>query len=270
GYLIGVIGSSASPISGLALCSLIVAALLLVAIGVTGSGGVMAVLAVAAVVCCATSIGGEIIQDLKVGHILGGTPWTMELAEIIAVVFTSFVLVGPIMLLHRADILKGGAGIGGEHLPAPQAGLMAMLAQGIVGGEMAWPLVLMGIAFAIGLIMLGCESPMIVAVGMYLDFATSSAIFVGGVIRWIMDLVMERRKMGPPEVEHRVNVGTLLASGLIAGEALMAILIAILVNLNISLPQFGGSGWFGLPVFLLVGIILVAVPLRAPRPEAGA
>lgn len=269
GYLIGVIGSSASPISGLALCSLIVAALLLVAIGVTGPGGVMAVLAVAAVVCCATSIGGEIIQDLKVGHILGGTPWTMEVAEIVAVVFTSFVLVWPIMLLHRADILKGGAGIGGENLPAPQAGLMAMLAQGIVGGEMAWPLVLMGIAFAIGLIMLGCESPMIVAVGMYLDFATSSAIFVGGVIRWILDRLMERGRMGPAEIEHRVNVGTLLASGMIAGEALMAILIAILVNLDISLPQFGASGVAGLLVFAAVGVILVAVPLRALRPSGG-
>jgi len=269
GYLIGVIGSSASPISGLALVSLIVSALLLVAIGVTGPGGVMAVLAVAAVVCCATSIGGEIIQDLKVGHILGGTPWTMELAEIIAVVCTSFVLVWPIALLHNADILQGGVGIGGENLPAPQAGLMAMLAQGVVGGDMAWPLVLMGVAFAVGLIMLGCESPMIVAVGMYLDFATSSAIFVGGVIRWVMDRAMERRKMGTLEVEHRVNVGTLLASGLIAGEALMAIVIAALVNLNVSLPQFGGSGAAGLLVFLSVGFILVVVPLRAPRPEPG-
>jgi len=186
------------------------------------------------------------------------------------VVCTSFVLVWPIALLHNADILQGGVGIGGENLPAPQAGLMAMLAQGVVGGDMAWPLVLMGVAFAVGLIMLGCESPMIVAVGMYLDFATSSAIFVGGVIRWIMDRVMERRKQGALEIEHRVNVGTLLASGLIAGEALMAIVIAALVNLNISLPQFGGSGLAGLLVFLAVGFILVIVPLRAPKPEPGA
>src|SRR5882724_60846 len=116
GYLVGVIGSSSSPISGLALSSLIVAAVLLVAIGVTGPGGVMAVLAVAAVVCCATSIGGGVIQDLKVGHILGGTPWTMEVAYVIAVVCTSFVLVLPIASLHAADIVKGGSGIGGEHL----------------------------------------------------------------------------------------------------------------------------------------------------------
>jgi uncharacterized oligopeptide transporter (OPT) family protein len=112
---------------------------------------------------------------------------------------------------------------------------MAMLAQGIVGGEMAGPLVLMGIAFAIGLIMLGCPSPMLVAVGMYIDFATSSAIFVGGVIRWISDRMMERRGMDAAEIEHRVNIGTLPASGMIAGEALMAILLAILSHPGISM-----------------------------------
>ena len=267
GYLVGVIGSSASPISGLALSSLIVAALLLVAIGVTGPGGVMAVLAVAAVVCCAVSIGGGIIQDLKVGMILGGTPWAMQAAEIIAVVCTSFILVVPIALLHTADIKLGGMGIGGENLPAPQAGLMAMLAQGIVGGEMAWPLILMGIAFAVGLIMLGCESPMIVAVGMYLDFATSSAIFVGGVIRWIADRLMARRAMDNQEIDFRVNIGTLLASGMIAGEALVAILLAILVNLNLELPHLEGSGGLGLIVFAAVAFALLAVPMRAPRPS---
>lgn len=229
----------------------------------------MAVLAVAAVVCCAVSIGGDIIQDMKVGYILGGTPWAMQVAEIIAVVFTSFVLVFPIASLHAADIKLGGMGIGGDNLPAPQAGLMAMLAQGIVGGHMAWPLVLMGVALAIGLIMLGCESPMIVAVGMYLDFSTSSAMFVGGVIRWVMDLMMARRAMGAAEIDHRVNIGTLLASGMIAGEALVAILLSILVNVNVRLPQFGGSGAAGLLIFGVVAAVLLAVPLRAPRP-AGA
>ena len=266
GYLVGVIGSSASPISGLALSSLIVAAVLLVTIGVTGGGGVMAVLAVAAVVCCAVSIGGGIIQDLKVGQILGGTPWAMQVAEIIAVIITAFVLVVPIALLHEADIQSGGSGIGGENLPAPQAGLMAMLAQGIVGGEMAWSLILIGAAFAVALIMLGCASPMIVAVGMYLDFATSSAIFVGGVMRWILDRAMARRKMDPAETEHRINIGTLIASGLIAGEAVMAIGLALCVKMNISLPQFGGSGAAALLVFAVIGFVLIALPLRAQRP----
>jgi putative OPT family oligopeptide transporter len=274
GYLVGVIGSSSSPVSGLALSSLIVAALLLVAIGVKGPGGVMAVLAVAAVVCCATSIGGGVIQDLKVGHILGATPWTMEVAYVIAVICTSFVLVLPIASLHAADILKGGSGIGGPNFPAPQAGLMAMLAQGIVGGEMAWPLVLMGIGLGIGLIMMGCESPMIVAVGMYLDLATVSSIFVGGVIRWIADQIMARRRMQSSEVDFRVNVGTLLASGMIAGEAIIAVLLAVTVlledklHLSLSLPKFEGSAAAGLLVFAAVAAILIIVPLRAKKSAA--
>ncbi|HKY31883.1 MAG TPA: oligopeptide transporter, OPT family [Candidatus Polarisedimenticolia bacterium] len=270
GYLVGTIGSSASPVSGLALSSLLIAALLLVAIGVKGDAGVMAVLAVAAVVCCAVSIGGDIIQDLKVGFILGGTPWAMQAAEILAVLCTAFVLVFPIAWLHSADIAQGGSGLGGDALPAPQAGLMAMLAQGVVGGDMAWPLVLIGVGLAIGLIMLGCPSPMIVAVGMYLNFATSSAIFVGGVLRWVADRLMARRGMGPAEAEHRVNIGTLLASGMIAGEALVAILLAILVNQGIRLTLFEeGSGWGGLLVFAAVAGVLLLIPLRAPRPRSG-
>jgi putative OPT family oligopeptide transporter len=269
GYLVGVIGSSSSPTSGLALSSLIVAATLLVGIGVTGSGGVMAVLAVTATVCCATSLAGSVIQDLKVGHLLGGTPWSMEVAYLISTVATAFILVVPIAMLHRADILQGGAGIGGENLPAPQAGLMAMLSQGIVGGEMAWPLVLMGMALAVGLIMMGCESPMIVAVGMYLDLATVSAIFVGGVIRWIGDRIMARRGLAATEIEQRVNVGTLLASGMIAGEALMAIMLAIAVNVGLQLPGLAGSGLLALPVFALVAVIMIVVPLR-PMKMAGA
>jgi putative OPT family oligopeptide transporter len=263
GYLVGVIGSSSSPTSGLALSSLIVAATLLVAIGVTGPGGVMAVLAVTATVCCATSLAGSVIQDLKVGHLLGGTPWTMEMAYLVATVSTAFVLVAPIAMLHKADIALGGAGIGGENLPAPQAGLMAMISQGIVGGEMAWPLVLMGVALAAGLIMMGCESPMIVAVGMYLDLATVSAIFAGGIIRFIGDRMMARRGLAAPEIERRVNLGTLLASGMIAGEALMAILLAIAVNAGVTLPGFEGSGILALPVFALVAALLIALPVRS-------
>jgi len=263
GYLVGVIGSSSSPTSGLALSSLIVAATLLVGIGVTGSPGVLAVLAVTATVCCATSLAGSVIQDLKVGHLLGGTPWSMQMANLIATVVTAFVLVVPIAMLHNADIALGGAGIGGENLPAPQAGLMAMIAQGIVGGEMAWPLVLMGAALAAGLIMMGCESPMIVAVGMYLDLATVSAIFAGGIIRWAGDRMMAQRRMAAAEIERRVNLGTLLASGMIAGEALTAILLAIAVNVGVTLPGFDGSGLLALPIFTIVAALLIAIPVRS-------
>ena len=138
GWLVGLVGGSNQPIPGLALSTLIVAALVMVGIGVVGLSGVAAVLAVAAVVCCATAMAGDMIQDLKVGHLIGGTPWKMEVAEVISTVIVSFVLVFPIIILHEGNIAAGGIGIGDTALPAPQAGLMAQLATGIVGGEMPW------------------------------------------------------------------------------------------------------------------------------------
>jgi uncharacterized oligopeptide transporter (OPT) family protein len=124
----------------------------------------LAVLGVAAVVCVSSAVAGEMLQDLKVGHILGGAE-KMELAEIVATVTTSFVLVFPMLVLHEKDILEGGIGIGSPNLPAPQAGLMAQLAQGIVGGEMPWGLVLFGMFFAVSLILINAPSPTLIAVG---------------------------------------------------------------------------------------------------------
>src|SRR5436853_5748550 len=109
----------------------------------------------------------------------------MELVEIIAVVLLAFFLMGPIIALHEANL--GTGGIGGRALPAPQAGLMAQLAKGIVGGQMAWGLIAIGAAFGVAMILCGARAPMLVAVGMYLPFDTSSAIFVGGVMKWIVD-----------------------------------------------------------------------------------
>ena len=131
GYLVGLIGSSNNPISGLTLSTLLISAILMVAIGVTGPKGVAAVLAVAGVVCCAAGIAGDMTQDLKVGHILGGTPWRMELGEIIGVIVAGALLMPFIAVMDKVYV------IGSAALPAPQAGLMALMANGIVGGEMA-------------------------------------------------------------------------------------------------------------------------------------
>ena len=180
GYLVGLVGGSNQPVSGLALSTLILSALLMVGFGITGLRGVAAVLGVAAVVCCAVCVSGSLIQDLKVGHILGATPWKMEVAEIISTVVTAFVLVFPIVILHEGNIKMGGIGIGDRALPAPQAGLMAQMAQGIVGGEMPWALILFGMALAVVLILLKSPSVMLVAVGMYLPPETTGAIFLGG------------------------------------------------------------------------------------------
>jgi putative OPT family oligopeptide transporter len=183
GHLVGVIGSSNNPVSGLTLCTLVIAALLMVVMGATGMPGVVAVLGVAAVVCVSSSVAGELLQDFKVGYILGGTPRYIQIAELIAVVVASLIMYFPLMVLQQGNINSGGIGFGDRALSAPQAGLMASLAQGIVGGEMAWPLVVAGIMMGFALIMIKVKSPMLVAIGMYLPISITSAIFLGGLIR---------------------------------------------------------------------------------------
>lgn len=223
GYLVGLIGSSNNPISGLTLSALLISAILMVVIGLTDVHGVAAVLGVAGVVCCAAGIAGDMMQDLKVGHILGGTPWRMEIGEIAGVIGASFVLAFPLMALHRVYV------IGSAQLPAPQAGLMALMANGIVSGQMAWPLVIAGMLLAFGLILIKAPSPMLIAVGMYLPFESTAAIFVGGVFRFLLEWMLERRKASSEERMRAENVGTLLSSGFIAGESLMAVILAFFV-----------------------------------------
>jgi predicted dehydrogenase len=143
------------------------------------------VLGVASVVACACSVSGSLIQDLKAGHLLGGTPWKMQVVEIVRDRALAVSDVPHHVALHEANLATGG--IGGRALPAPQAGLMAQLAKGIVGGQMAWGLIAIGAAFGIALIMCGARSPMLVAVGMYLPFDTVSAIFVGGIVPYYDD-----------------------------------------------------------------------------------
>jgi putative OPT family oligopeptide transporter len=215
GYLVGLVGGSNQPVSGLTLSALIVAALVMLVLGAKGLAGVAAVLGVAGVVCCACCTSGSLIQDLKAGQLLRGTPWKMEVVEIIAVILTSVTVMVPIIVLHQSELASGG--IGGKTLPAPQAGLMAQLAAGIVGGQMPWGLILMGIALGFALILISAPSPMLIAVGMYLPFETVAAIFLGGVIQWIA------ARRGVDEEK-----GTLVASGLIAGEAIVGILLAVL------------------------------------------
>ncbi len=263
GFLVGTIGSSNNPISGLTLSTLIVAAILMVAIGVKGAFGVAAVLGVAAVVCVSSGVAGDIIQDLKAGHILGGTPRAMEMGCIIGVVASAFVMALVLQLLHTGYASTGG--IGGTDLPAPQAGLMAMLAQGIITGQMAWPLVIMGAVFAIALILIGAPSPMLIAVGMYLPFHTTFAIFLGGIVKWLADGYISKRNLNKEKAD---NTGILLASGMIAGQALMGILIAATVVAGGGqgvLPSIikGGNPWLAILVFALLAWILIKVPAKS-------
>ncbi|MFQ5584144.1 MAG: OPT family oligopeptide transporter, partial [Calditrichia bacterium] len=270
GYLVGLVGSSNNPISGLTLSALLISAVLMVAIGVTGTGGVMAVLGVAGVVCCAAGIAGDMMQDLKVGHILGGTPRRMQMGEIIGVIVASLVLVWPMVAMDSVYH------IGSEELPAPQAGLMALMAKGIVGGEMPWPLVVAGMFLAVGLILVKSPSPMLVAVGMYLPFHSTAAIFVGGIIKRMLEIAMERKNASAQEKTRADNIGVLMSSGLIAGEALMAVILAFIVlYLDLAGSDFKLSN-FGLehPSFLLgliafAGLIYLLVYLPMKKARAG-
>ncbi len=271
GYLVGLVGSSNQPVSGLTLAALFVAAILMVAIGVKGLGGVAAVLGVASVVCCACCVSGSLIQDLKAGYLLGGTPWKMEVVEVLSVTAVAFFLLVPIYLLDEA--YRSSGGIGGRELPAPQAGLMAQLAQGIVGGQMAWGLLIAGCAFGIALVMIKAPSPMLIAVGMYLPLETTSAIFVGGAIKWLADSLARRCSFSPEENAKYEERGTLLASGFIAGEAILGIVLAAIFPKGGSfthwltgadqlafLPAWGG--WISLVAFAVIAYSLIKLPLQ--------
>ncbi len=268
GSLCGMIGSSNNPVSGLTLSTLIVAALLMVALGVSGVGGVAAVLGVAAVVCVSSAVAGELLQDFKVGYILGGTPRNIQIAELIAVVVASLVMYFPLVLLHEGNIRAGGTGFGDRQLPAPQAGLMALLAQGIVGGDMAWPLIVVGILMGFAFIMMQVKSPMLVAIGMYLPFGTTFAIFVGGLIRWAGDSVASRRGYNEAQKARVDNAGVLTASGLIAGEAILGLVWAGLQftppNVREHLQLFAHPSYLiGIGVLLVLAFIMVRAPLRS-------
>jgi putative OPT family oligopeptide transporter len=267
GSLCGFIGSSNNPVSGLTLSTLIIAALLMVALGVSGAGGVAAVLGVAAVVCVSSAVAGELLQDFKVGYILGGTPRSIQIAELIAVVVASLVMYFPLVLLEEGNIKGGGTGFGDRQLAAPQAGLMALLAQGIVGGDMPWPLIIAGALLGFAFIAMNVRSPMLVAVGMYLPFETVAAIFVGGVIRWVGDSIADRRGLNGAQKARVENAGVLTASGLIAGEAILGLVWAGLQfapKVVDKLHVFAHPSYLvGLAVLLGLGFLMVQSPLRA-------
>jgi uncharacterized oligopeptide transporter (OPT) family protein len=196
----------------------------------------------------------------------------MQLGEMIGVVAAASVLVIPIMLLDQY-----GGGIGSEKLPAPQAGLMAMLAKGIVGGEMAWPLVLVGVFMGLALLLIRAPAPMLIAVGMYLPFYSTAAIFVGGVAKLVADRLRDRRGLTDSLRTLSENRGVLLASGLVAGEALMAL---VMTGIKAARPQYDnelpdwslgnllGSGWnwfaHALAIAVLVFLLwyMITTPLR--------
>ncbi len=237
--------------------------------------GVAAVLGVAAVVCVAAAVAGEMLQDLKVGHILGGTPWKMQVGDIIGILIAGAVMYFPLFMLHVSNKAQGGVGFGDKALSAPQAGLMATLSQGIVGGEMAWPLVIVGIVMGICLILVKVRSPMLFSVGMYLPLETTFAIFVGGLVRVLADLLVASRSYNDAQKVRVENAGILTASGLIAGEALMGLIVAAFIfalgkDWNSFITSRLPAGWPAGLLAILFVIVLVAYLVLVPLRKAGA
>jgi len=272
GYLVGLVGGSNQPVSGLTLSTLLLSALLMLVLGLEMSQALTATIGIASVVCAAICVSGDMIQDLKVGKMIQATPWKMEISEMISVIFVSFSLVFPMLYLHQADILSGGIGIGGKSLPAPQATLMAELSKGIVGGQMAWGLIFIGMALAALLILIKAPSPVLIAVGMYLPFETTFAIFIGGLIKFAFD---KKNNKSSEIIQKR---GILIASGLIAGEAITGILIAALfvISEGISISElilsdsirdflFRFSGYSSLLIFALIIYLLYSFPFRKQK-----
>ena len=269
GYLVGIMGSSNNPISGLTLTALVVTALILVALGVKGDAGVASVLGVAAIVCVSAAVAGEMLQDLKAGHILGGTPWKMQIGDIIGVVLAGSVMFGVLIILNQGDIAQGvkegyEGGFGSKNLSAPQASLMAMLSKGIVGGQMAWPLIIVGMLMGLGFILMQVKSPMLVSVGMYLPLETTFAIFLGGLVKGIVEIYNKRRNHNDAQIARVENTGVLLASGFIAGEALMGLVFALFYFLNIPMLEIFKNPSFlvSILVLMIIAFVLVRIPIR--------
>jgi putative OPT family oligopeptide transporter len=198
------------------------------------------------------------LQDLKVGHILGGTPSKMQIGDLFGVVVASLVLFVPLAVLDKAYHFGSNA------LPAPQAGLMAMLSKGIVSGEMAWPLVVVGILLGLAMIMIEVKSVMLFSVGMYLPLGTTFAIFVGGIIRWVTDSARRRGGYNEAQTARIENVGILIASGMIAGEALAGLVTATFNFMEWPLPEVFKEPAYvvGLVVTALIAWALIQIPLK--------
>lgn len=235
--MVGLIGSSNNPVSGMAIATLIIATLLLKATGTTGTTGMVGAICIGSIICIVAAIAGDTSQDLKTGFIVGATPKLQQIGEMIGVIASSAAIGYVLYLLNAAW------GFGSNEIPAPQATMMKMLVEGIMNAELPWALILIGIFVAIVVEILGI--PVLpFAVGMYLPFSLSAGIMAGGIVRWIL----ERRKIDD-EKEKKASIerGTLFTSGLIAGEGLMGVILAILAVLKVdskivspfALPQIG-------------------------------
>ena len=238
--MVGLVGSSNNPVSGMAIATLLFSTLVLKVTGNTGVSGMIGAIAIGSVICIVAAMAGDTSQDLKTGYILGATPKKQQIGELLGAVVAAFTIGGVLLLLNSAW------GFGTTELAAPQATLMKMITEGVMNGNLPWPLVLIGIFAAIVVEILGI--PVLpVAIGLYLPLELSATIMIGGVIRWIVD---------KKSADKNGEASVLFCSGLIAGEGLVGILLAILAVVGVSskfdLSSSVNTGRIG-------GIVLLAI-----------
>ena len=278
-YMAGLVGSSSNPVSGVTIATIMMTSLLLVLFMGTGHpAGPAAALVIGAVVCCAAAMGGDNLQDLKTGYLVGATPWKQQIMQVVGVLTGAVVLV-PVLALLQAKYGIGDPTISHPHpLSAPQATLMANLSMSVFGAGLPWPLVGLGAVIGTGVIVLDRQLEhrrsefrlpvLAVALGIYLPFKLSAAIFAGGVIAACVKRVASKSK------DHSRG-GLLFSAGLITGEALMGILLALPIALEALWPSMSSDpfalfdrppfgGWPGLLVLITVGAVLYRMATGAP------
>jgi putative OPT family oligopeptide transporter len=247
--MVGLVGSSNNPVSGMAIATLLFSTLLLKVTGDNGTHGMLGAISIGSIICIVAAMAGDTSQDLKTGYILGATPMKQQIGEIIGVVVSAFTIGGVLILLDSAW------GFGSTALSAPQATLMKMIVEGVMDGNLPWGLVFIGVFIAVAIEILGI--PVLpVAIGLYLPLELSATIMVGGVVRYVID-----RKASDKDKKNEANGGILFASGMIAGEGLVGILLAILtvfgLDAVIDMSGFLDTGIIGGIVLLLVMVGLI-------------
>lgn len=253
--MVGLVGSSNNPVSGMAIATLLFATFILKVTGDNGIHGMLGAISIGSIICIIAAMAGDTSQDLKTGYILGATPKKQQIGELIGVIVSAVTIGGVLMLLDSAW------GFGTTELSAPQATLMRMITEGVMNGNLPWGLVFIGAFIAVVIEILGI-SVLPVAIGLYLPIELSSTIMLGGVLRWFMD-----RKKTEKEKKDESNDGILFASGMIAGEGLVGILLAIFTVTGISdaidlsnVISMGMIGGIVLMAVLAAIIIKVATP----------
>lgn len=242
--MVGIVGSSNNPVSGMAIATLLFSTLCLKVTGDTGVHGMKGAIAIGSVICIIAAMAGDTSQDLKTGYILGATPKKQQIGELIGAVVSAVTIGGVLVLLDSAW------GFGTTELAAPQATLMKMIIEGVMQGNLPWALVFIGVFIAIVVEILGI-SVLPVAIGLYLPLELSATIMIGGVIRWFVD-----KKKADKEENKDANSGILFCSGMIAGEGLVGILLAILAVVNVA-GKIDLSGRF--TTGIVGGVVLMVV-----------